>query len=389
MTKNLIILALVTINMVFIWTFFQTSSPETPAKAQLSTESKPSVVEPGVHEVETPILKVLPSGDYLSMIDQLRAAGIEESLLKQMMLATINRDYLQLRNNEPDSPYWQPEKISAENKLSADLIWELDRREQLINLFGVEIVEDPLFVDLFKPLNKNLSFLSSDKQLALDELRRRDEARTQALFRNGFTQESRNDLIDQRSELQRQIDELLGPDDGLEYQLRESRLADRMRRGLGSFDYSETEFRDIFNIRQSNEGNEQNSRLTDRSEYRNQREQSEQAIRDYFGDTRYEEYARSQDPTYRSLQSIGERYGNTTSEINDVYEITQATLQRIAEFRQGNTLTREQRVERVQEIRSEAYEQIEQIVGKDTTDSIRDNSGRLGFNRGISQRILP
>ena len=389
MTKNLIILALVTINMVFIWTFFQTSSPETPAKAQLSAESKPSVVEPVVHEVETPILKVLPSGDYLSMMDQLRAAGIEESLLKQMMLATINRDYLQLRNNEPDSPYWQPEKISAENKLSADLIWELDRRERLINLFGVEIVEDPLFVDLFKPLNKNLSFLSSDKQLALDELRRRDEARTQALFRNGFTQESRNDLIDQRSELQRQIDELLGPDDGLEYQLRESRLADRMRRGLGSFDYSETEFRDIFNIRQSNEGNEQNSRLTDRSEYRNQREQSEQAIRDYLGDTRYEEYARSQDPTYRSLQSIGERYGNTTSEINDVYEITQATLQRITEFRQGNTLTREQRVERVQEIRSEAYEQIEQIVGKDTTDSIRDNSGRLGFNRGISRRILP
>ncbi len=393
MIKNLIILALITINLVFLWAFIQ-RAPDRPPLPQANTQSSAPPAKPTPthsNNTENTALSLMPEigSDYATTIDQLRAAGMDEATLRQMMLATINRDHLTARSNDQSSPYWRPDEVGSEDKLNADLDWELERREQLIALFGLEIVDDPLFVDIFKPLNGTLSFLSSDKQIMLDELRRRDDAKTQALFRGGFTQESRSDLMEQREDLQRRISELLGADDNFEYQLRESRLAERMRRGLGSFDYSESEFRDIFTIRQTNEGNELSSRFNSRQEFREQREQSESAIQDYLGDNRYEEYARSQDPAYRSLQSIGERYGNTTAEINDVYEVTRNTQEQISALREGNTLSRDERVERMNEIRSQAFEEIEQIAGKETADPVRENAGRLGFRRGFSSRVLP
>lgn len=390
MIKNLIIVALITINAVFVWAFLQTPATPNPV-VELVEPAQPNPITapaPQVTLTETALPLEVTEGDYASTIDQLRAAGMDESILRQIMLATINRDHLLAQSSGLQSDYWRRDEQNREDKLNAELDWELERREQLISLFGAEIIDDPLFMDIFKPLNDTLSFLSSDKQIRLDEIQRRDEARTQNLFRNGFTQESRTDLMEQRANLQREISELLSQDESFEYQLRESRLSDRMRRGLSSFDYSESEFRDIFSIRQINEGNELSTRFVNRTEFREQREQSESEIRDYLGDSRYEEYARSQDPTYRSLQSIGDRYGNSTAEINNVYEIAKQSQDEISELRQRETLDREERIERINEIRAEAYEEIERIAGKETADSVRDNSGRLGFGRGRSSTAV-
>lgn len=387
MTKNLIILALVTMNLVFAWAFMQSSSSakQVPEPSNPFTNAQPAAqtTNGAASTLQTkPVASTeIDSLEYSSSVEQLRQQGFSEDTIRQLMLAQINEDYLRTQIDSSATPYWLPNENDAEAKLSEALQWEADRRQQLIDLFGNDIVDDPLFTHIFKPLNSTLSFLSSDKQIRLDELQRLDEARTRALFQNGFTEESRDDLAAQRAQLQREITELLGTTDDFEYQLRESRLAERMRRGLGSFDYSEQEFRDIFSIRQEVEGNQSNGFLMDRSEFRRQREESEARIRSYLGDTRYQEFARSQDPAYRSLQSIGERYGNTTAEIDDVYTITQETEQKIDELRASNTMDREERIEKINEIRSEAYEQIEQIAGKDTAESVQENARRLGFGR--------
>lgn len=401
MIKNFIILALITVNLMFAWSLFEAYQTEISMPQPVASQSTPGL-PPEMPVQNTgaiassppmPVAPVVPGvpgvpaftvgGDYQSQIDQLRAAGYDESLLRQIILATINRDHLLSSASEPDVPYWKAADRDPENKLTRQLDWETDRRQQLLGLFGDEIVDDPMFEDIFKPLNDTLSFLSSDKQIRLYELQRRDEAATQSLFSGGFTQESRDDLAAQRQNLQRQIAEILGTNDAFEYQLRESRLADRMRRGLDDFDYSEAEFRQIFSIRQENEGVEF-SRFTDRDEYREQRQKSEARIRDYLGSTRYEEFARSQDPAYRSLQSIGERYGNSTAEINEVYSLARAAQDKIEEARGLNSLDREERRERIAEIREESYAEIERIAGKDTADSMRENARRLGFGRRIS-----
>ncbi|MFT7244979.1 MAG: hypothetical protein ACI82A_002344 [Candidatus Azotimanducaceae bacterium] len=396
MIKNLIILALTTISGVFAWTLYemQTSTGaeivDQPAAMATTTKTAPKTQSPTPTETaSTPNadqsvhLVSIGDGDYETLATQLRDAGYEESLLRQIVLATLNRDHLLAEANEFKALYWQAADKDSEAKLSLQLDWEADRRQQLLALFGTDIANDPLFEEIFKPLNDSLSFLNSDKQVKLYELQRRDEAKTQRLFADGFTQESREDLQSQRQNLQRQIAELLGTEDAFEYHLRESRLADRIRGGLSEFDYSEQEFRKIFAIRKENEGVE-SSRFSNRAEYREQREQSEARIRDYLGPTRYENFARSQDPAYRSLQSIGERYGNSTAEINEVYSVAQAAATQIDELRNRNTLNREDRQQRMSEIRSESYAEIERIAGKDTAESVSENSRRLGFGRRIS-----
>jgi hypothetical protein len=396
MIKNLIILALTTISGVFAWTLYemQTSTGaeivDQPAAMATTTKTAPKTQSPTPTETaSTPNadqsvhLVSIGDGDYETLATQLRDAGYEESLLRQIVLATLNRDHLLAEANEFKALYWQAADKDSEAKLSLQLDWEADRRQQLLALFGTDIANDPLFEEIFKPLNDSLSFLNSDKQVKLYELQRRDEAKTQQLFADGFTQESREDLQSQRQNLQRQIAELLGTEDAFEYHLRESRLADRIRGGLSEFDYSEQEFRKIFAIRKENEGVE-SSRFSNRAEYREQREQSEARIRDYLGPTRYENFARSQDPAYRSLQSIGERYGNSTAEINEVYSVAQAAATQIDELRNRNTLNREDRQQRMSEIRSESYAEIERIAGKDTAESVSENSRRLGFGRRIS-----
>ncbi|MGK0470782.1 MAG: hypothetical protein ACJAR0_001254 [Candidatus Azotimanducaceae bacterium] len=388
MIKNLIILALMTINGVFVWALYQelqtTPDLEVMSQPAAMTEATKTTLEPTpTNGAEQSIQLVSTDGDYETLADQLRLAGYDESLLRQILLATINRDHLLAAANEFKAPYWQAVDKDPQAKLTLQLEWEADRRQQLLALFGTEIASDPLFEEIFKPLNDTLSFLNSDKQIKLYELQRRDEASTQSLFSGGYTQENREDLQSQRQDLQRQIAELLGTEDAIEYQLRESRLADRIRRGLGNFDYSEQEFRQIFAIRQENEGVEFN-RFANRTEYRQQREQSETRIRDYLGPDRYEDFARSQDPAYRSLQSIGERYGNSTAEINEVYSIGQDAATQIDELRNRNTLSRDERQQRASEIRAESYDEIERIAGKDTAESVRENSRRLGFGRRIT-----
>lgn len=399
MTKNLIILALITINGVFAWALYemQTSTgadaARAPAAIAATTETQIEAQTPTLTATLTATtparltdqkvqLALIGDGDYEALAAQLRAARYEESLLRQIVLATMNRDHLMAEANAFKAPYWQAVDKDYQAKLSLKLEWEDDRRQQLLTLFGDQITDDPMFEEIFKPLNDSLSFLNSDKQVKLYGLQRRDEANTQKLFAGGYTQENREDLQSQRQNLQRQISELLGTEDALEYQLRESRLADRIRGGLSDFDYSEQEFREIFAIRQENEGVEF-SRFSSRAEYREQRELSETRIRDYLGPTRYENFARSQDPAYRSLQSIGERYGNSTAEINEVYSVAQEAATQISELR-NRSLNRQERQLRASEIRIESYNEIERIAGKDTAESVNENSRRLGFGRRIT-----
>ena len=107
-------------------------------------------------------------------------------------------------------------------------------------------------------------------------------------------------------------------------------------------------------------------------------------MRATLGPDHYEEYARSQDPAYRSLQSIGARYGNSTAEINEIYSVARQTQERIDEIRNQNTLNRDERRERVSEIRADSYSEIERIAGKETAESVQENARRLGFGRRIS-----
>ena len=339
MIKNFIIIASVTANFSFLFYFYKNfndgvstySKPELSPASTMSTTllsednviQTPSAIVPDskIAAADTVALpEIWESENYASLADLLRSQSYPEDLVRQIVLATISRDQLLSTQALDSTPYWLETK--TDQSASDFMLDELaNKRLMLVSIFGADIIQDPLFETLFKPLNDSLSFLDSDTQIAVDETRKRASMSALQRSRGGFITEMRDDRFREAEELEASLRAILTADEFTEYELRESRLAARMTETMATFDYSELEFRDIFTIRRNNEGSEF-TKLKDRQSYRERRTASNEEIKNYLGDQRYKEFERSQDPAYRSLLTIGERYGNTTSEITEVYEIS-------------------------------------------------------------------
>ncbi|MCB1645487.1 MAG: hypothetical protein KDI36_08540 [Pseudomonadales bacterium] len=314
--------------------------------------------------------------DYRDFAAYLREQGYDEALIRQILLATINRDHLLEKPVSATQTWWKRDNSDPTATVQQDLDWQASKRLMLVDLFGDAVVNDPLFEDLFKPMNSTLPFLSSDKQIRIHELQELSDAENREMFRGGFTAESREERLEQRADMLSTIQQILSPDEFTEYQLRESRLASVLTRSMAGMDYSEQDFRDIYAIRAATEGSEFQLSRED-GDFRKTREISNQRIRDYLGNERYKEYQRSTDPAYRSLQSIGERYGNSIDEINQVYDIREETELAVLEIRQNQSLDGEARREQVEELRAAAREKIAKIAGEETAASIDRNARRL------------
>ena len=399
MIKNFIIIASVTANFSFLFYFYKNfnngvsthSIPElspasTMSAALLSEENEiqtPSAIVPDskIASAGTVALpEVWESENYADLADLLRSQSYPEDLVRQIVLATISRDQLLSTQERDPAPYWLETK--TDQSASDFMLDELaNKRLMLVSIFGADIIQDPLFETLFKPLNDSLSFLDSDTQIAVDETRKRASMSALQRSRGGFITEMRDDRFREAEELEASLRAILTADEFTEYELRESRLAARMTETMATFDYSEQEFRDIFTIRRNNEGSEF-TKLKDRESYRERRTASNEEIKNYLGDQRYKEFERSQDPAYRSLLAIGDRYGNTTSGITEVYEISRVTETEVSEIRSDKSLTRNQRSEMIMETRSRAMEEITKIAGEQSAKSIESNTNRFRRFRG-------
>ena len=399
MIKNFIIIASVTANFSFLFYFYKNfndgvstySIPELSPASTMSTTllsennviQTPSAIVPDskIAAADTVALpEIWESENYASLADLLRSQSYPEDLVRQIVLATISRDQLLSTQALDSTPYWLETK--TDQSASDFMLDELaNKRLMLVSIFGPDIIQDPLFETLFKPLNDSLSFLDSDTQIAVDETRKRASMSALQRSRGGFITEMRDDRFREAEELEASLRAILTADEFTEYELRESRLAARMTETMATFDYSELEFRDIFTIRRNNEGSEF-TKLKDRQSYRERRTASNEEIKNYLGDQRYKEFERSQDPAYRSLLAIGERYGNTTSEITEVYEISRATETEVSEIRSDKSLTRNQRSEMIVETRSRAMEEITKIAGEQSAKSIESNANRFRRFRG-------
>ncbi len=399
MVKNFIIIASVTANFSFLYYFYENlnpGTPPTPASSTIATLDVPPsslsgdelrLIQSDHPEDDSARLTATAGfpvdwegGDYATLAELLRSQLYPEDIVRQIVLATITRDQLLSSQNNDQSPYWLEARTdeSANELLFAE---QANKRLTLINIFGPEIVDDPLFEALFKPLNDNLPFLDSDKQIAIYELRQRASVTARERSRGGFITEMREDRFRDAEKLEASLRSILSVDEFIEYELRESRLSDRMKETMVNFDYSEQEFRDIFAIRSEHEGSEF-TKLRDRQSYRQQRNASNEEIKNYLGTERFKEFERSQDPTYRSLLAIGERYGNSTSEITEVYEISKATETEVSEIRSDDSLSQAQRRDMIEEARNRSMEEITAIAGEQTAESIQSNSNRFRRFRG-------
>jgi len=390
MAKNLIIVALLTLNAVFGYALYERTiaagDRSTQPKAGEAGDAHPVSIPAGAeaprglvaHDAAgNPPTDTVFDGSYLNLTADLRQLGFTDDLVRQIVLATMNRDHLLTMQTDVGGPYWKKSTRSRLDVINRELKWQADQRLTLVSVFGDEIVDDPMFEELFKPMNRTLPFLSWEKQIALYELEQRHDPRNTPGFREGTT-EAAQEFRQSRQAVRNTIEQLLTPDEFFEYQLRESPAAKFMRE-MSDFEYTEQEFRDIYQMRAEQFDEFATGERPTREELRERRDAMQDRAKTYLGNERYEEYARSQDYFYRTLKSLGERYGNSESEIVAVYGETKSAREQIFALGTDDSLTGEERRARAEKIRDEMLQRISNIAGDETADSIKQNMRRLGI----------
>jgi hypothetical protein len=238
-------------------------------------------------------------------------------------------------------------------------------------------------------------FLPQEKQQQLKTLNAHYDALQQEIYSR-----SKGELIPEDEERLRTIEKakeaemakLLTPQEMEEYQLRNSQTANTLRTQLAGFQPNEEEFRKIFKLQktfddQFNKGFD----YTDDAQMAVQakaQQDAQKALQDEMkktlGDQRYAEYARAQDPEYRTLENLTGRYELPKEAAVNVYNMKQQAEQAKQQLETNPNLSSEQRRQALAQIAAETQKGIQQVLGP-AYKTYQNKSGNWVNDLAVSQ----
>lgn len=274
----------------------------------------------------------LESTNYYTYIANLRAFGCPQEVIKDIIITDIARLYArkrsELRRKGEPPKYWMPEDAgAADPKLQRNLA-ELDREQRTLvrQLLGVELQAElsKYWEDDYDPAA--YAFLSEEKRDRLlglkakyDDMEQEVYARAQGLMLEQDEQELRQ--IQQQRE--KELASILTPQELEEYELRHSSVAETLRSQFGSFEPSEEEFRKLFRVQKDFE--KEISQSLNPEDAAAVREDAQQALneemRKVLGPQRYTEWQRAQDPDYKALVQVADRFNLPKELSENVYSL--------------------------------------------------------------------
>ena len=234
----------------------------------------------------------------------------------------------------PDA-YWKPQSSDVQPRNSAQQL-----RNQLLQSFGPEARERPEYAEVFKPYAARFPFLSSEKQLALQEIfARTDDTMNGASPSAGCTSPACTD----------EVRKLLNDEEFFEYQLRDSPLADQLVRF--GFDFTETEFREVYRV------------LADASKKSgSERDQLERIL----GKERFVGFQRAQDPVYQAMLQGASHRGIGRDAVDAAYDVVKSSERRLLALKPADDLVLRESIhaERDQRLQSKLGTELFQMVSR-------------------------
>lgn len=327
-----------------------TSSPEPESAATVITNmivqaAPAAAVAPGPSVVRIN-WSGLESSDYRVYIANLRAAGCPEETIRDIIIADVNKLYAgkwhALRmQRAAEWKFWESDVKNAKSNAQN----QTDRKQ--LETEQAALVKELLGVDLKSELSKYVwdtnshderyAFLAENKQAALKEIYARYRTAQGELLAAAKAAKEPKDITSRKLEAlrdQRNLDmaNVMTPAENVEYALRHSSLAGRMRSDLGEFAPSEAEFRALYQVLSAAEAStvsvaDGKSKPLDFNAAVLQEE-----IRRAIGDARYGDFAKANDPQAREILRLTQRYGLTPEEagkVSVVNLIAQQELERV------------------------------------------------------------
>jgi hypothetical protein len=293
------------------------------------------------------------SVDYHEYIANMKAIGVPWVTIKDIILADVNHLYAEKAASlgpEPNLNYWETEKARIN---SQEALWrgrldelEADRKACLKDLIGEDFVEDTRDRFAWRGFGgPQLDFLSPEKRQVVDALSQYDLRRDEILERPGgvLIKEDFEEMKRLAAEKRGLLAGLLTPTELQRYDLVTHSTAAAMRRDLGAFKPTESEFQSVFTILRKVDEACEEAKWQARADpsappmglqLAAMQNEAEQQIQSALGPARYADYQRTRDPEFQLLQRVSEGAGLSDSAILQAYQAKKTAERQRAQVEQ-------------------------------------------------------
>jgi RNA polymerase sigma factor (sigma-70 family) len=331
----------------------------------------------------------LESPDYRQYVANLRAAGIPEQIIRDIITSDLDRTYGQriakLQAPASAKEYWKIGSYKGAIRQSVEVKQiEEQKRAAIHDLLGIDAEEEAQRRTGFSiPYDEGFEFLPAEKRARLREIDREYNAKRLAREGVPLPGPGPNDPLSEPKAAETRdaaVKDLLSPEEFREYEMRFGSHNGFLRTALKAFEPSEQEFRKMFEIetqflsaRSDTPGGDGTVReetpaspfakwvIPDAANNR----QLQDALRQALGDQRYQDYKLTGDTRFVILYDIAQEYNLSKDAARAAYDLDKAAIARAEAIRGDPGLAPEGREAACQQLRTQSEAQIAKLLGDD------------------------
>lgn len=316
--------------------------------ALLSAESK--AYTPAGAFSGAPLAAAARPRDPAEHLEQLRALGFDEHRARtvlgaELLAATDAAVPL------PADRYWlSPRRELAEYALAlAGAHAELRRR--LVRSLGPGVVDWPELMAIFRPLDRQLPFLTSEQQIALHEWRLRAQLDRLAAAANGTAPP-----VSQLAE--DELESVLPPHLALEVALRESPIAEQLRAANANLD--EAAFREAYELLAA----------LPRSRDLETQLEHRRRLRKLLGASAFDRMWAARDPLAAAVRSAGRQLGLDDRAIDAAYGVLNDSQERLMEVAAAGDPHTAASIARARTVAEGERDALVRVVGEEAAERL-------------------
>jgi len=339
----------------------------------------------------------LESTDYKEYIARLRAFGVPEKVVRDIIIADVTKLYrprfAALRPpKQPKNPnFWEtrnqgynPERNMTKEQREQTSALRKEQTALIKELLGADVYE-AIAKDSGAPdwTERQYGALSKETRDKVSEMQQRFQEAQSELYAKAdgyIDQDTQAEVAALRKKLRGELATVLTPEQLEEYELRNSETAQRMRYELSWFEPDEKEFRAIHAAKQAQEEitallnpeveNTEATRDEIKALQKKQKE-LEASLAESLGTNRAREYQLVNQYEYRSLLDGGVSK-EAVLQITDIKaEVEKAT----AKVRNDKTLTKEERATTLQALKAETDKTLNELLGERRAKAYQNQGG--------------
>lgn len=342
--------------------------------------------KPGPPVPRAQIWAALHTGDIEAYIANLRAAGFPEKTVRALVSLALSEHYAnrrkELQSAIKPAPYWRERHWwDGQDSKTRAAIREmgLEHRETLKRLLGPEALEESGFSSVWGEQLKNS--MPGEKVERISRIQQDYAELSHEVHRAAqgmLLPEDREKLAFLEQEKLADLQTVLTPEEFLEFQLRTSQTANRLRNEFRGVDLTEREFRALYALRTpfDEQFSDAGARKPEQAEARRKAEEElRERYRSVLGEERYAEYQRVRDGNYDQLRRLTQRLALPKETAVRVHELQKSTEQRINEIRRNSQLKPEERNDRLSALAAEVKGSVSSALGARGYEAYLEHGG--------------